>query len=88
MPTTSHDPTTPSNVQLFQPVHQRHTQSNNVFAILEDDAPDNDNDNIADNLTVQADNRTNDTMLGTPLQQLRQPRKCNNTPMVLTSPHA
>jgi hypothetical protein len=38
MPTTSHDPTAPTNIGLLQPVHQQHTWSNNLFAILEDNA--------------------------------------------------
>ncbi len=58
MPTTLHDPTAPASTQLLQPVHQQHTQSNNPFAILEDNAQDDNNDSIADNITVQANNRT------------------------------
>jgi hypothetical protein len=88
--TTLHDPTAPSNIWILQPVHQWHTRTNNPFAILEDDTPDDDNDNITDNLTVtvQAENCTNGTKLGTSLQQLCLPASCMNTPMVLTNPHA
>jgi hypothetical protein len=59
MPTASHDPTSPANIQLLQPVHQQHTQSNNLFAILEDNTPVGDNNNIVDNITVQTNNCTN-----------------------------
>ena len=77
-----------SNIQLLQPVHQRHTRSNNLFVILEDNAPDNDDNNIIDNLTVQANDCTNGATLGTSLQLLRQPTRRSNTPTVLTNPHA
>ncbi len=88
MPNTLHDPTAPANIQLLQPVHQRHTWSNNLFAILEDDAPYNDDDNIADNLTVQANNCTNGATLGTSLQLVRQPARRSYTSIVLTNHHA
>ena len=56
-PTTSNDPTTPTNVRLVQPIHQRHTQSNNPFTILEDCTPDDDDEDIADNITIKASNQ-------------------------------
>jgi hypothetical protein len=88
MPIILHDPTVPSNIHLLQPVYQGHTQNNNLLAILEDDVPDDNNDNIADDLTIQAANCTNGTTLSTSLQQVCQPARCNNTPMVLTNPNA
>jgi hypothetical protein len=89
MPTTLHDPTMPSSICLLQPVHQQHTQNNNPFAIFADNAPDNNgNDNIADDLTIQADNCTNDATLSTSLQWVHQPARRNNTLMILTNPHA
>jgi hypothetical protein len=88
MPTTLHDPTAPSNYPLLQPVNQCHTQSNNLFAILEDNTPDKDNNNIADNLTVYANNRTNGANLSTSLQQVRPLARRKNTPTVLINPHA
>jgi hypothetical protein len=54
MPTTSHDPTTPPNVRLVRHIHQRHTRSNNPFVILEDDTPDDEDKDIADDITVHA----------------------------------
>jgi hypothetical protein len=68
MPTTLHDPKAPASIQLLQPVHQQHTRSNNLFATLEDNALDNDDNSIANNITVQANKRTNGAMLGTSLQ--------------------
>jgi hypothetical protein len=64
------------------------TRSNNLLAILEDYDPGNDDDEIADNLTVQASNRTYDTTLGISRQQLRQPAWHRTTPMVLSNPLA
>jgi hypothetical protein len=69
-------------------MHQQHTRSNNPLAILEDDAPDNNNDNIADDITVQADNCTNGAMLGTSLQLVCQPARHSKTLTVLTNPIA
>jgi hypothetical protein len=88
MPTSSRDPTAPTNICLLQPVHQGYTESNNRHAIFEDNAPDNNNANIADDLTVQANNCINGTTLGTSLQLVRQSARHSNTPMVLTNPHA
>jgi hypothetical protein len=86
MPTTLHDPKAPASIKLLQPVHQQHTQSNNPFAILEDDALDDNDDSIADNITVQANKCTNGATLGTSLQLVRQPARRSNTPMVSTNP--
>ena len=56
-PTTSHDPTTPLYVRLVRPIHQRHTRSINPFVILEDDTPDDEDMEIADDITVHASNQ-------------------------------
>jgi hypothetical protein len=68
MPTTFHDPTAPANIRLLRPAHQQHTQSNNPFAILEDNDLDDNNNSIAEDITVRANNRTNGAMLGISLQ--------------------
>jgi hypothetical protein len=88
MPTTSHDPTTPSNIHLLQPIHQQHTQSNKPFVILEDYAPDDKNDSIADNITIQASNQNNGATLSPFLKQVSEPIRCTDTQIILTNPHA
>ncbi len=88
MPTTLHDPTTPSNIRLLQPIHQQHTWSNNLFVILEDYAPCDDNDSIADNITIQASNQNNGATLSPFLKQVGEPTRCTDTQIILTNPHA
>jgi hypothetical protein len=87
MPTTSHDRTAPSNICLLQPIHQQHTGSNNLFAILKDYALENDDNRIADDITIQSSNQTSGTTLNPSLQQVSKPKKCINTQTVLTSLH-
>jgi hypothetical protein len=87
MPTTSHDPTGLSNIRLLQPIHLQHTQSNNPFAILEDYAPDNDDNSIAENITIQASNQSNGVTLTPSLQQVSKPTRHINTQTIVTNPH-
>jgi hypothetical protein len=88
MPTTSNDPTAPSNIRLLQPIHQYCTQSNNLFAILEDYAPDDNNKGITDNITIQASNQRSGTTLSLFLQEvIETPRRIESQP-ALTNPNA
>jgi hypothetical protein len=87
MPTTSHDPIVPSNISLLQPIHQQNTQSNNQFPILEDYAPDDNDDSIANDITMQANNQNNGTTLTPCLQLVNEPTRRTDTQTVLTYPH-
>jgi hypothetical protein len=53
------------------------------FALLENYAPDNNGNSIADNITIQAKNQTNGTTLSPFLQQVHHPTRCTDTQMVL-----
>jgi hypothetical protein len=75
-PTTSNDPTALANIRLMRPVHQRHTRSNNPFAILEDSIPDDENEDIADDITIQASNQHGGAPFSPVIKQiLKLPRK-------------
>ncbi len=79
-PTTSNDPAAPANVRLMQPVHQRHTLSNNPFTILEDSIPDDENEDIADDITIQASNQHGGAPFSPFIKQmLKLPRKMART---------
>ncbi len=87
MPTTSHDPTAPSNIHILQPIHQQHTQNSNPFAILEVYTPDDDNNSIADDITIQARNQTNGATLSPSFQRVSKPTRRINTQTNVTNPH-
>jgi hypothetical protein len=88
MPTTSHDPTAPSTIHLLQPIHQQHTQNNNLLAILEDYAPDNNDESITDDITIQAINQKLGATLSFFLQQISELTRCTDTQMVSTNPNS
>jgi hypothetical protein len=72
-PTTSHDPTAPPNVRLVRPIHQRHTRSNNPFVILEDDTPDDEDEDIADDITVHASNQRSSAPFSPFIRRMLEP---------------
>jgi len=72
-PTTSNDPTAPTNVRLVRPIHQRHTQRNNLFTILEDCTPDDDDEDIADNITIKASNQHGGAPFSPFIRQILEP---------------
>jgi hypothetical protein len=87
-PTTSNDATALANIRLVQPVHQRHTRSNNPFTILEDSIPDNENEDIADDITIQASNQHSSAPFSPVIKQiLKLPQKTART-QPITSPAA
>jgi hypothetical protein len=85
-PTTSYDPTAPTNVRLVRPIHQRHTQSNNPFTILEDCAPDDEDEDIADNITIQASNQHGGALFSPFIRQMLEPPQHTGHTQPITSP--
>jgi hypothetical protein len=72
-PTSSHDPTAPPNVRLVRPIHQRHTRNNNPFAILEDDTPDDEDEDIADDITIHASNQRSSAPFSPFIRRMLEP---------------
>jgi len=72
-PTTSHDPTVPPNVRLVRPIHQWHTRSNKPFVILEDDTPDDEDKDIADDITVHASNQRSSAPFSPFIKRMLEP---------------
>jgi len=91
---TSFDETSPAKILTVRPVHQRHTRNNNPFAILEDDEepvnllhPPDDDETMADNITVPVSNRTGGTNLDPFLhQRVEFPRNIDLQPLMMHSP--
>jgi len=90
----SFDATSPSKILTLHPVHQCHTRNNNLFDILEDDEepdiplhpPDND-ETMADNITVPTSNYTGGTNLDPFLHhRVEYPRNIDMQPRMLHSP--
>jgi len=85
-PTTSNDTTAPTNVRLVRPIHQRHTRSNNPFTILDDCTPDDDDEDIADDITIKVSNQHGGAPFSPFIRQMLEPPRHAVCTRPITSP--